>query len=267
LVVDKINLYLSTDGKDIDQAILDESAKLCASTLQRQFGVKKESERSLRLSAIGKCVRQQAYNILNYEYKGKEVDSRSKMVFFQGDMAELAIVQLAKIAGCDIKSCGTDQGLIFLDGTPGHPDGILGHEMRNYLLEIKSMSSYSFSDFQKGILDEGYIWQINSYLEATGLLWCVVVALNKDSGVLAERVIEKDMDIVKKIKARISLLNGLNSNDLPERPHSANDKGILPWQCLYCPFWGICWPDAERVLMGKAYKLKINVKNEKVKGE
>ena len=268
MIVDKILNYLSTEGKEIEQSILDESAKLLVNSFNRQFGVKQESDRVLRLSSIGKCLRQQAYNILGYEYKGKEIDSRSKMVFFQGDMTELAIIQLAKIAGCEIMACGSEQENIELMGVKGHPDGILINEeidwrpgkwkiKYKYLVEVKSMSSYSYAEFQEGNIEESYLYQINAYLEALGLEKCVMVALNKDSGVLGERIITKDIQIVAKIKENINILNNLMTLPLPERPYSPNEKGFLPWNCNYCKFYITCWPNAEKVLVGKSYKLKV----------
>ena len=44
------------------------------------------------------------------------------------------------------------------------------------LFECKSMSSYSFERFEKGEIDEGYIAQIQAYMFASGMPWCVIVA-------------------------------------------------------------------------------------------
>lgn len=270
MITSKINSYLSTNGKIIEQAILDEVAHLAQNAFIRQFGQQEEREGGLRLSAIGKCMRQQAYNLLGYEANGKTIDSRAKMVFFQGDLAEMAIVLLAKVAGCSIYNSGLDQVPVAIDGIVGHPDGAYADHtedktIEGYLLEVKSMSSYAFADFERGELDEGYIYQINAYMEATGLDKAIVVALNKDAGVLGQKIVHKDLNICADIKKRIATLKALEiyaldneviEDDLPLRPYEANEKGIYPWNCLYCAHHKTCRPHAEKVLVGKSYKLK-----------
>lgn len=255
MIVDRINDYLSRDTLDVPKAILEQVGQLSKHAFMRQFGAKQDKS-GVRLSSIGKCLRQQAYNVLDFEKKGKEIDARAKMVFFQGDLTELAIIQLAKLAGCQITACGTDQLSIDFEGVPGHPDGLLFHQGQLFLVEAKSMSSYAFGEFQRGLLDEGYRYQINSYLEGLGIDRCVVVALNKDAGVLEEMILVRSPEVVTDIIKRIGVLKVVTPQTLPERPYKPNEKGFYPWQCLYCAYWGTCLPNAERVLVGKAYKLK-----------
>lgn len=257
MIVDKINEYLSSERIDVPGGILSHVGNSAVNSFSRQFG--EDGERrsgTIRLSSIGRCLRQQAYKALDIPENGKEIDSRAKMVFFQGDMTELAIVHLAKLAGCKVTAIGTEQMTISLDGIMGHPDGVLFHEGQVYLLEVKSMSSFGFSDFERGNLDEGYRYQINAYMVALGLQKAAVVALNKDSGVLGEMLVVRDEDIVADIKHRIEVLKNLDGLSLPDRPYSPDAKGFYPWNCLYCGFWKTCLPNAEKVLVSSRYKLK-----------
>lgn len=257
MIVDKIESYLNNKGKEIPETILEDVSLLARWSFERQFGIQKESEYSLRLSSIGKCLRQQAYNVLGFEKNGKEIDARAKTVFFQGDMVEMALVQLAKVASCNIIDCGKDQKTVELEEIPGHPDGIFTNEFnKNFLLEVKSMSSYSFSDFQNGQIDEGYLFQINAYLAALGLEECVMVGLNKDAGVLHEHLVKKNPEFVRKIFENIKTLKSVTKENLPPRPYSPNDKGVYPWQCNYCAHRGTCLPNAELVLIKNKYQLK-----------
>lgn len=255
MIVDKINTYLAGSGKTVDEALLAEVAQLARYSFERQFGEREEKQGTLRLSSIGRCLRQQAYNVLGVPPNGKEIDSRSKMVFFQGDLAELAIIYLAKLAGCDISVSGLSQEKVDLMGVKGHPDGVY-HNGADYLLEAKSMSSYGFAEFQRGEIDPGYRYQINSYMEAKGLEKTIVIGLNKDAGVLHEMLVEKDPAIVADIRARIETLRQVALDKLPPRPYAPNDKGFYPWNCLYCAHWKTCLPGAEKVLVGRSYKLK-----------
>lgn len=268
MIVNKINSYLSTNGQELPEEYLDEVSKHFRHIFDRQFGLKEAGERKLRLSSIGKCVRQNAYNLIGTENKGKEIDSRGRMTFFQGDMAELAIIALSRLSGCKVTSCGLNQEIVEILGIQGHPDGIVESDANvKYLLEVKSMSSYSFKEFEDGTylteneFGRSYLYQINAYMLAMELEWCVFVALNKDAGVLAERIIKADPVIQEDIKQRILLLKAYTTvppaGMLPARPYIPDSKGMLPAACLYCGFWGHCWPTAEKVLVSRSYKLKV----------
>ena len=258
MIVEKINAYLNSTGQTIPEAILNEVGELAKWSFQRQFGEREETEAKLRLSSVGRCVRQQSYKLLGFEENGKSIDARARMVFFTGDIAEIAIVQLAKAAGANITFSGKDQKTVSLEGIEGHPDGVVDGDT---LLEVKSMSSFSFKDFERGVLDEGYRYQINAYAEALGLSKAIVVALNKDAGVLAEMAVTKDPAIVNDIKLRIKIIQKATKDKLPPRPFAPNDKGFLPWQCNYCFAYKHCWPSAERVVVKNAYKLKVDLNN------
>ena len=254
MIVDKINQYLSTDGKALDEALLLETGKLASFAFSRQFGLREKRETNTPyFSSIGKCLRQQSYKLLGFEEDGKAIDSRAKMVFFMGDAVELAIVQLCKVAGIEVTGTGFEQESTELWGMRGRPDGVVNG---SHVLEVKSMSSFSFRDFEGGKLDDGYRYQCNAAMESLKLDKCVIVALNKDAGVLAEMQIEKDPTIVEDIFFRLDTLKKATKETLPVRPYVADAKGFMPWQCLYCAFHRVCLPSAEKILVSGKYKLK-----------
>ena len=254
MIVDKINQYLSTTGKELDAALLDEVGKLASYAFQRQFGVREERVVTKPyFSSIGKCLRQQAYKLLGFEEAGKEIDSRAKMLFFQGDMVELAVVELAKVAGCNVSGTGFEQEATEWNGLRGRPDGVVDG---THVLEVKSMASYSFERFEQGQLEDSYRYQCNAAMESLGLAKTVIVAQNKDSGPLCEMVIEKDPAIVEDIRQRLSVLGNATKEMLPERPYAPDAKGFYPWQCRYCAFFKTCLPNAELVLVRNKYSLK-----------
>lgn len=262
MIVDKILQYLNQEGKTLDEALRYEVEKLAGVSFKRQFMTEENgvSKGVLRLSSAGKCARQLAYGYHGFEKKGKEIDARAKIIFFQGDLVELMLASIAKLSGCNLVATGLNQATVDfqVNGTTikGHTDGLLIEPGEIFLAEFKSMSSYAFERFQEGYIDESYIAQYNTYLDAAGINRCVFVGLNKDSGVLHEMVIQKDPAIVT--KARENLLTVIKSTveALPERRFSPDEKKYLPWNCLYCQFWGHCWPNAEKVLVRNSYKLK-----------
>jgi hypothetical protein len=263
MIVDRINEYLSKEGKTINEYYAQELGKLAEWSFKRQFCTDDEPAvpGKLRLSAAGKCPRALAYAYHGFERNGKEKDSRSCIVFFQGDMVEAMIVQLARLAGCTLLGVGTNQVTVKVNvsgvDVVGHPDGFLIHEgMR--LLEVKSMSSYAYDRFERGDIDEGYLSQIMMYLDASDLDSCVLVAVNKDSGVMSEKIIHRDEKKTLETVKNMELVIKSTPEKLPDAPTSYDHdkKGIYPWQCLYCSYFGTCRPNAEKVLVGKSYKLK-----------
>ena len=220
------------------------------------------SKGTLRLSSAGKCARQLAYAYHGFEKKGKEIDARAKIIFFQGDLVELMLSSIAKLAGCNLTATGLNQAVCKLQVgetfITGHTDGLLIEPGEIYLVEFKSMSSYGFERFEKGFIDDSYIAQYNVYMEALGLKRCVFIGCNKDSGVLHEMVITKDPVIVEKAKANLAKVIASTPTALPDPPkeYGPDEKGFYTWNCMYCAFWGICRPNAEKVLVKNSWKLK-----------
>ena len=264
MIVDRINDYLSGKEVVVNEALRYEIEKFSGSVFKRQFMTEEQpvTQGKIRLSGCGKCVRQLAYGYHGMEKKGKEMDSRAKIIFWAGDLTELTCIGLARLAGVNLIATGLNQVTVTLpvNGSiiEGHPDGMLLHNKELFLIEIKSMSSFSFRRFEDGYIDPSYICQVQSYMHCLGLSRCVFVALNKDNGVMQERIIEKDEQVLEKIRGTIKAVLHSTPEELPEPPEEFNKdaKGIYPWNCLYCAYWGHCRTNAEKVLVRNSYKLK-----------
>lgn len=262
MIADKINKYLDDNELRVDELLLTEMGELASYSFKRQFMEKNErnNEGKLYLSASGKCARQLAYGYHNYTKKGKEIDARAKVNFFMGDLIEASIVTLAKLAGCGVTNTGLDQltctfKLKGLD-VQGHPDGIVDYLGRKLLLEVKSMTSFGFRKFENGEIDDGYLTQINMYMECLDLNSCCLVAWSKDSGTIKEKVFQKDESVVEFARENMqSVVDSLKGN-LPDGRFEADKKGFYPWNCLYCGFWEHCKPNAEKIVKSGRYKLK-----------
>jgi len=263
MIVEKIYQYLSGQEKTLNDAILDEVAQNSRFAFKRQFMEADQNDKGkIRLSSAGRCARQVAYAYHGFEKKGKEIDARAKLVFWTGDLIELTVVNLAKLAGCVLLHTGQDQLTVSLpvNGTfaIGHPDGIFLEDGKNYLLEVKSMSSFSYAKFEKGEIDEGYISQINAYMSALNLDACAFIGLNKDNGMMHELIVRKSQKEVEKLTKNLTAVAHSTPEKLPPPPAEleANEKGVFPWNCLYCAFWVHCRVGAKKVLVGKSYKLR-----------
>lgn len=270
MIVDKILAYLNTQEKTVDEGLLSQVSLLSRWTFKRQFMEERNRPTlgKLYLSSCGKCPRQLAYGYLGFEKNGKEMDARAAITFWQGDLVELMLLSLAKQAGCQITSYGLNQNTVKLKvgdvEIQGHPDGLcLDGGIR--LIEVKSMSSYSFERFEKGSIDESYLDQVNAYMAPLGLTDCIFVAMNKDNGILHEIMVPYDAERVAKIRERLWTVIESDKEHLPERPYVPDKKDFWPWQCAYCGFFGTCLVNeglAERVLVNSSYKLKFKPKEE-----
>jgi hypothetical protein len=260
MIVDRINKYLYDKDLTVSEAIRYEVEKLAGWSFKRQFmeNSERDSTGKIYLSSVGKCPRQLAYGFHGIIENGREIDGRGRITFWFGDLIELMTVNLARLSGCQLVGTGLNQITASLKidefQAYGHPDGILiDGDMR--LIEVKSMPSFSFDRFEKGTIDESYLFQVNAYLEALHLNQCVFVGINKNNSVMHEIVIDKDPKIVSAIYENVKTVINSTADALPESRFKANDKGAYPWNCLYCAWWKACHINAERKLVGKSYVL------------
>lgn len=273
MIVDKINQYLSSEKLALNDAILAKVEKQAGIAFKRQFmdSESYDGKGKIRLSSIGQCTRKLAYGYHGIPPNGKTIDSRGKMVFFQGDLVELAIINLAKLAGCSIIGAGSDQTSVSYQvddfELTGHPDGFLIYFGETYLVEIKSMASKSWPYFESGQIQPEYMAQIQSYMLCTGLGRTIIVGLNKDIGVMHEIIVLRDKAFKDEIEQKTRKILLSNPELWPDRDYGPDKKGYLDWHCSYCSHWGTCWGDSvEKVVVNGAYKLKLKpIKKEEEK--
>lgn len=251
MIVDKINKFLEdNDRKLLDPVFTGEYMEDVLNAMKRQFFDEHEDRRKLRLSSIGRCLRMQAYNILGYE-KLDQITPRLKTIFHLGDLIEANIICLANHAGAPITN---QQDECSLEGIKGHIDGEYLDEDRGkrYLVEIKSMSDFSFKKFKtKEMSDEGfgYVTQANSYAYSRGLDGIVWVAMNKNNGQLHEEIRDVDKDLAEQTIDNIKGLKSCKDPNVFER-YSVEDETwygkptgnkILSFQCSTCDFVNQCF--------------------------
>ncbi len=264
MIIDKINTYLYAKNLTLDDYVSQEVASLAKYSFKRQFMEEFESTGELRVSSLGKCPRQLAYGYHKFEPKGKEIDGRGRITFFMGDLSELLVTQLARLSGVRLLATGFNQITIEFEGLKGHPDGLLlGDDNKLRLFECKSFSDYGFKDFEKGEIDDSYMTQISCYMEALGLDECVMVGVNKNNGVLSEHIFSYDPEMAGVGRSNHAKVLVSTKENLPER-FCVPDKitRLYPWQATYCSHWKTCLPNAEKVLVKNAYKIR-EVKNAK----
>lgn len=254
MIVDKIYEMLdeipnSNTELKIPDHLLKEFLDGCGNAVMRQF-TKREEKQSIRLSAIGKCLKQQAFTLLGE--KGEDLQPRSRFTFFFGDLIEEIVIFLAKMARVNIHS---EQKEVVLDEIKGHIDGIVDIEGNRYIFECKSMADFSFKEFKEnGMSDDwGYISQINAYMEALAINNAILVGINKNTGHMWEQIFKKDDSIVSCIYSNIQDLKGIQKNpellnklesispiDETFRNKKTGNK-VLSVTCSYCKYKKSCF--------------------------
>lgn len=275
MIADKIKAYLDKGELSVDEAMLKSVAELSSHNFKRQFMETRlvptgqpDPNWKLTLSSAGRCARSLAYKKLGYIEAGKDIDARALLNFYYGDTIELMVIHLAQLAGCKLESVGLNQKTVVIDvagvQVEGHPDGFYVDDAmgERYLVECKSMNDYAFTDFDKeGTIDDSYLAQVNVYMKAEGLTTCIFIAVNKQNGVMAERVVNRDENIIATTMENLKDVIEATSECLPRRAHGANMKGKLPWNCLYCAFWQCCWLKAEKKVEKGRYVLYTEIEN------
>ncbi len=230
----------------------------------------------VRLSNTGKCPQALQYQLLGFPKE--PLDPRVIMLFRVGDHTEAEIKILAEkhlegkhwckfYFGDKIEVHDDEEPRIIYKQIPvslnipgyrkpaeeqdqdivvfGHLDGI-GWKTWNdpYLIEIKSMSDFAYDRFTKGTYDESYQWQLQAYMQATGLKKAIVIAMKKQTSHLAEMIIERDenFDAVARWKLLLNRDPNVAAPQYLEFTNYKTKAGIkLGFPCSYCDYKKYCF--------------------------
>lgn len=217
-----------------------------------QFEKDREWANPLRMSNAGKCARAIAYQLHGYE--AEPLSSRARMTFRLGDLIEQDMVAAA--LKCSDFTGMQDEVEISIENTSikGHIDGYLP-ATEDHLetgVDFKSISDFGFKRAQSGEVDYSYICQANCYMAAKSWKQFLIVFYKKHTSHLTEVFLEFNPAIWGEIVARFTSVIKSTKELLPTREHEADEKGKLPWQCSYCQYCKICWPE---------YKLSFDKNN------
>ena len=255
MIVDRIYEYLNEEGKTIDEAILEEVTKRFERVVIRQLMQDRE-EKPDRLYVTRfshPCARKGAYAY--HAFEAEQLAPWAKLNFLIGDAVELAVMAMAKLAGCDI-GLSQDRVGLEIDGVTvsGYIDGLFSDGKDLYVAEFKKMSAFAFKRVEtQGITDEwGYVSQVHAYMKALDLERSIFVILDGQTGALNERVVEFDPAVWKAMEERGKAILKSTPEELPPRAfepeRATNGKMELELRCRYCQHKRHCWPEAQLVL-------------------
>lgn len=233
------------DGKDLSERISHLTDKLGTAFVERFLDYSEERKPTLRMSNLGKPLRQLYYEL--NDYKKEPLSPQTKMKFLYGSICEELVLFLVKEAGYSVTK---EQMEVEVDGVKGHIDAFI----EDVLVDVKSCSTRSFEKFEKGKLLEddpfGYIAQLNGYAVTTGATRAAFLAIDKVLGKICLLEIKLgEYDVPK----RISEVRTAVASDIPPercykpKPLSKTDKSgnlVLASGCGYCSHKFECWKDA-----------------------
>ena len=250
----------------IDKALIDAAGK-------------EDRGSPLRLSSAGRCARQTAYKLHNFE--SEPLSARRLRTFEYGHQTEAAIRKWAADAGVEILDAQKEVVLDCGDGllVPGHIDGRFVVDGVNWHLEVKSISTDGFLRAAAGGPDYSYVATANAYMEADGVSHTLFIFMDKNDQDLCESVVLPKPDLVEEVKRRFHRIAASKPDALPDREHApVAEKGawrggaapagtppelvtkkgwykpsgrkVLPWECSYCDYKRQCWGVGEPEFAG-----------------
>ncbi len=177
LLADKIRDYLESPNKRMDEAVLAETVKRMRMVMVRDLMQPRDTRAGKESNTLytGPCARKAR---LTYDGADREpLRARTLLKFLLGDLVELSVLAIARLAGCEIVNNNIDLTVKGEDGkrVPVHPDGIYIERMQTYdndipyNVEIKSCDSLTFNAWlANGGPDDtwGYLTQASMEIQA-----------------------------------------------------------------------------------------------------
>lgn len=168
LIADAITAYLERPDKAMHKEVLDEMAAAFRRMVLKQLMAPRQDRKGYEstTSYTHSCPRKAR---LTYDGAEREaLKARTLLKFLLGDMVELTVLGIAKLAGLDI---GMNNEDLTIEGRdckliPVHPDGLLHHESRWYNVEVKSCDSKTFDKWlEQGGPDDAWGYRTQASLE------------------------------------------------------------------------------------------------------
>jgi len=151
-VAGRIREYLERPKKDLNQVVLAEMLNAFRRATIRQLMAEREDRKGYESNSLysGPCARKSRLTFDGVE--GEPLQARTVLKFLLGDLVELCVLGVAKLAGVSIGANNVDLSVTGMDGRkiPVHPDGLLMVPDESPLnLEVKSCDSKTFDRWQE----------------------------------------------------------------------------------------------------------------------
>jgi len=172
LLADPIKAYLEQHEKRVDAHVLDETVRRMRQVIVRDLMTPRDTRAGKESNTLysGACARK-----ARLTFDGAERDpprARTLLKFLLGDLVELSVLAVARLAGCHIEDNNIDLTVKGEDGVlvAVHPDGrYVDPDGKSHNVEIKSCDSRTFDSWlEHGGPDDtwGYLTQASIEIQA-----------------------------------------------------------------------------------------------------
>jgi hypothetical protein len=239
--------------------------------MRKEFGEKRNDNRKLRMSNIGREDRY-LWNVYNDVEKSDDIQGHTYVKFLYGHLIEEMLLFLTRAAGHEVTD---EQKKCEVNGISGSMDC----KINGIVTDVKSVSTYGFRKFKDGSLayDDpfGYVAQIKGYAAAEGETKYGWLAMDKQNGHLTYLLYDENdtqapvHDLIKfDIKERIEHVKKLVEQPTPpdvcyepiDDGKSGNRK--LAVGCSYCSYKKECWPSVRAFAYSSGPRFLVEVHHE-----
>lgn len=233
------------EALDVSEEVLDEFGNSMKEALRHWATPKSRDKETLRMSNIGKPLRQLWYDMKSEGEDTQQLDPHLFIRFLYGHILEEVMLFLVKLSGHEVSD---EQKEVKVSNVYGHMDCKIDGEV----VDIKTASSFAFRKFANGTLADddpfGYLAQLSGYEEAEKTKAGGFLVMNKESGELTlhrPSFFDKPnaKNRIREVKKALKLDNPpeLCYTTIPEGK-AGNMK--LPRGCTYCRHKNECHKDA-----------------------
>jgi hypothetical protein len=152
VIADRIVSYLESHEKSADAQVLNETVTRMRQVIVRDLMSPRDQRAGKESNTLysGPCARKAR---LTFDGAPRDpLKARTVLKFLLGDLVELSVLTVARLAGCHIEDNNLDLSLTGNDGkaVPVHPDGrYTADDGTQYNIEIKSCDSKTFDRWQE----------------------------------------------------------------------------------------------------------------------
>ena len=217
--------------------------KVCFGKWFETYGGRKPN--TIHFSELGKpCLRQLWYNVND---PLSDIDGKTKLKFFYGDMLEELVLCTAAAAGHTVER---QQERVEYDiGNGWRVTGRIDAFIDGVCVDVKSTTKFGEEKFKGGLQDDpfGYYHQLNGYASVLGASTAAFVTIQKELGHLGvypievnKSAFEERAKVVSEVVSRESVAGMGTIPDVPQSATSKNKK--LSTTCGYCAYKKRCFP-------------------------
>ena len=244
-IYDKLSVLSDGESLNIDDKTIDAFGESMKEVLSHWANPKPRDSGTLRMSNIGKPMRQLWYDMRSESKTTERIKPSVFIKFLYGHLLEEVLLMLIKIAGHKVTD---EQKEVSVSGIKGHMDCVIDGEV----VDIKTASGFAFKKFYNKTLAEddifGYLPQLAGYEAAMGTNKGGFLAMNKESGEIA--LYRPDSFDKPDIKKKIKTVKKLIKIDTPPElcynpvPDGASGNMKIARGCTWCRHKFECHADS-----------------------